>query len=58
MTTKLFAAVLAVLSLSMTSAAQAAVHGRQAEAPPWSFACINDSGPTQCGEPTWIYGDR
>jgi hypothetical protein len=57
MTIKLFVAVLATLSLLTASAAQAAIHGRQAEAPPWSFACINDSGPTDCGEPMWIYGD-
>jgi len=31
--------------------------GYQGEAPPWSFACIKDSGPTQCGEPMWIYGN-
>ncbi len=30
--------------------------GRQVEAPPWSFACMKDNGPTQCGEPMWVYG--
>jgi hypothetical protein len=29
--------------------------GYQGEAPPWSFACIKDSGPTDCREPMWIY---
>lgn len=32
--------------------------GRQVEAPPWSFACIKDTGPTQCGEPMWVYGNQ
>lgn len=30
--------------------------GREIAAPPWSFACINDHGPTQCDEPMWVYG--
>jgi hypothetical protein len=30
--------------------------GREVAAPPWSFACINDQGPTQCDEPMWVYG--
>jgi hypothetical protein len=30
--------------------------GREIVAPPWSFACINDQGPTECGEPMWAYG--
>ena len=30
--------------------------GREVPAPPWSFACMNDQGPRECGEPTWIYG--
>lgn len=57
MTIRLFAAVLAALSLSMANAAQAAIHGRQGEAPPWSFACTTDHGPSECREPMWIYGD-
>jgi hypothetical protein len=32
--------------------------GRQVEAPPWSFACMKDTGPTQCGEPMWVYGNQ
>jgi hypothetical protein len=32
--------------------------GRQVEAPPWSFACMKDTGPTQCGEPMWVYGSQ
>jgi len=54
---QLFVAVLAALSLSMANAAQAAGNGRQGEAPPWSFACMTDHGPSECGEPMWIYGD-
>ena len=30
--------------------------GRELPAPPWSFACMNDQGPSQCGEPMWVYG--
>jgi hypothetical protein len=38
-------------------ASDAAIQGRQSEAPPWSFACMKDHGPSQCGEPMWIYGN-
>jgi hypothetical protein len=58
MKTNLFVAALVALSLSLTSAAQAAIKGRQGEAPPWSFACMTDHGPSQCGEPMWVYGAR
>jgi hypothetical protein len=30
--------------------------GREVAAPPWSFACTSDQGPSQCGEPMWVYG--
>ena len=30
--------------------------GRQIAAPPWSSACMNDTGPRQCDEPMWVYG--
>jgi hypothetical protein len=32
------------------------VIGREVPAPPWSFACMNDQGPRECGEPMWVYG--
>jgi hypothetical protein len=40
-------------------AAQPAAHwnGRQIEAPPSSFACMTDHGPSNCREPMWVYGD-
>jgi hypothetical protein len=41
------------------SAAQAQPHqfvGREVAAPPWSDACMSDQGPSQCGEPMWVYG--
>ena len=66
MNAKQFFAALAMLSLVATaSAAQAGVRrshdaatdGYQGEAPPWSFACIKDNGPTECHEPMWIYGN-
>lgn len=30
--------------------------GHQVPAPPWSFACMTDHGPSPCGEPIWVYG--
>lgn len=30
-------------------------HGRQVEAPAWSFACMTDHGPMPCHEPMWVY---
>jgi hypothetical protein len=30
--------------------------GREVSAPPWSLACMNDQGPSECGEPMWVYG--
>ena len=43
---------------SMLSLAQppAFAEGRQVAAPPWSAACMTDHGPSDCGEPMWIYG--
>ena len=35
-----------------------AMAGRQIAAPPWSAACMTDHGPSECGEPMWIYGPR
>ena len=32
------------------------VEGREVAAPPWSAACMTDHGPSECGEPMWIYG--
>jgi hypothetical protein len=65
MITKPFLA--ALVSLALVAEASAAPHrahdaaaaatGYQGEAPPWSFACMKDHGPTRCGEPMWIYGN-
>jgi hypothetical protein len=30
--------------------------GREVAAPSWSDACMTDQGPSQCGEPMWVYG--
>jgi hypothetical protein len=61
-------ALLVVPSLAMGAGAQARRHengalpqtyateGREVAAPPWSAACVTDQGPTQCGEPMWVYG--
>jgi hypothetical protein len=37
-------------------AAAAGAVDREVPAPPWSSACMNDQGPSECGEPMWIYG--
>jgi hypothetical protein len=37
--------------------AAAGVVGREEPAPPWSFACLNDQGPRECGELMWVYGN-
>jgi hypothetical protein len=61
------AALPLILSLAMSAAAQARTYespvpqayetgGREVAAPPWSDACMTDHGPTQCGEPMWVYG--
>jgi hypothetical protein len=59
----LSAALLAVPLLAFPLAAQARAHesrtgivGREVAAPPWSFACTNDQGQSECGEPMWVYG--
>jgi hypothetical protein len=31
------------------------IGGRQVAAPPWSAACTTDHGPSECGEPMWVY---
>jgi hypothetical protein len=41
------------------SSSRAQVHGiggREVAAPPWSAACMTDHGPSECGEPMWVYG--
>jgi hypothetical protein len=32
--------------------------GREVAAPPWSAACMTDHGPSECGEPMWVYDTR
>jgi hypothetical protein len=68
MTKCVFAALLTVPVLAMASPAHArpqarhdgatiqGSYGRQVEAPPWSFACMTDHGPSRCGQPMWVYG--
>jgi hypothetical protein len=34
------------------------LEGREVAAPPWSAACMTDHGPSECGEPMWVYGTR
>jgi hypothetical protein len=64
------AALLLVFSLAMSATAQARTNensappqayetgGREVAAPPWSAACMTDHGPSQCGEPMWVFGSR
>jgi hypothetical protein len=71
MKTKYFLAALPLtLALAMSASAQARTRetsalpranetvGRQVAAPPWSDACMTDHGPSQCGEPMWVYGSN
>jgi hypothetical protein len=32
------------------------IAGREIAAPPWSAACMSDQGPSDCGQPMWVYG--
>jgi hypothetical protein len=66
--TCLFAALLLVPSLATPTTAQERTHksivraqtsgiaGGEVAAPPWSAACMTDHGPSECGEPMWVYG--
>ena len=66
--TYLLAALLLVSSLATPTTAQErdrksaaqthayGVEGREIAAPSWSAACMTDHGPSECGEPMWIYG--
>jgi hypothetical protein len=66
--TQIMTALLLVSSLAAPAAAQDRIHkhaahaqtlgmeGREVTAPPWSAACMTDHGPSECGEPMWIYG--
>jgi len=57
-------ASLVALALAMSVSTQAFAKdspahgniGREVAAPPWSAACSTDQGPSQCGEPVWVYG--
>jgi hypothetical protein len=65
---QILTALLLVASLAAPATAQGRVHkhspraqtqaieGREVAAPPWSAACMTDHGPSECGEPMWIYG--
>jgi hypothetical protein len=64
----LLAAVPLVLSLATSAAVQSQTPerhtmsqtyengGREVAAPSWSAACMTDHGPSNCGEPMWVYG--
>ena len=67
-TPQILTALLLVASLAAPATAQERFHkrspraqtqgteGREVAAPPWSAACMTDHGPSECGEPMWIYG--
>ena len=57
-----FALTLATSFATPTLAKQAAAPaesyglvGKEIAAPSWSAACMTDQGPSQCGEPVWMY---
>jgi len=66
--TYLLATLLLVSSFATSTTAQERSHkrvaqtqahrieGREIAAPSWSAACMTDQGPSECGEPMWIYG--
>jgi hypothetical protein len=66
----LLAALLLVSSLATPTTAQERgrenvapteaheIVGREVAAPSSSAACMTDHGPSECGEPMWIYGSR
>jgi hypothetical protein len=33
------------------------MQGREVAAPPWSFACMTDHGPSPCDAHVWAYGN-
>ena len=66
-TLKILTALMLVASLAAPTTAQERAHRRsaraqtqaiEAAAPPWSAACMTDHGPSECGEPVWIYGSN
>ena len=48
--------VLAAFVARADAAESGGLVGREVAAPPWSAACMTDHGPSQCGEPMWVYG--
>jgi hypothetical protein len=44
------------INKSGTSVQANEIEGRETVAPPWSAACMTDQGPSECGQPMWIYG--
>jgi len=58
---KIWTAALTIVVVGLPATAPAAEYGsqygRQIEAPPYSFACMTDHGPSNCREPMWVYGD-
>jgi len=53
---KLLGTVAALLTLIAAQPQAYGTEGREVVAPPWSAACTTDQGPSQCGEPMWVYG--
>jgi hypothetical protein len=53
---KLLGTVATLLTLIAAHPQAYWTEGREVVAPPWSAACMSDQGPSQCGEPMWIYG--
>jgi predicted secreted Zn-dependent protease len=66
--THVLAALLLVSSLATPTMARQRTHksvvrtqaygieGREIAVPSWSAACMTYHGPSECGEPMWVYG--
>jgi hypothetical protein len=53
---KLLSALVFLSMLALDQPPAFGGEGRQVAAPPWSAACMTDHGPSDCGEPMWVYG--
>jgi hypothetical protein len=52
----LLSAMALVSTLTIPQLQASGRDGREVAAPPWSAACMSDQGPSECGEPMWVYG--
>jgi hypothetical protein len=55
---KLLGAVATLSTLIATQTQASGIEGHEVADPRWSAACMTDHGPSGCGEPMWVYGQR